>query len=373
MLLLNLSTLINPVLLFLFFAMNLLIIDVNPFGMLTDVVKWTQYLSKQWNISLLCFSSRNNYNTQPRAEDIKLIEVHNYTNRHLKAAVFILRSFFLLLFYKGKVVIEYFPYCELLKCLFPRKAMMLDIRTMSVNPDDVIRNNANRRIRHACKYFDKVTAISEGVASQLGRADVVVLPLGSDIMSSCPKIYNNGIRLLYIGILTNRRIGDSIEGVVSFHTLNPSIPISYTIIGYGAENEENHIRQLVKDLKAEDYVLFVGRKRHEQLSTYIDNSNVGLSFVPMTDYFDFQPPTKTFEYCLSGLYCIATGTSANREFISSANGVIIEDSPQGVLNGLTAYWHMSSHISEASIRKSLISFTWENIVNRALVPVLSSL
>ena len=352
--------------------MNLLIIDVNPFGMLTDVVKWAQYLSKQWNISVLCFSSRYHQNRRESAHGLKIVEVHNYSSRRFKALVFMLRCIVKLLFYNGKVIVEYFPYCEILKRLFPWKKMILDIRTMSVNPDEAIRNNANRRIKHACKFFDKVTAISEGVARQLRRSDVIILPLGSDIMSASPKDYNNAINLLYIGILTNRRIGDTIDGVVSFHNYYPTIPIKYKIIGYGTEKEENHLRQLIYSLNAEDYISFVGRKNHDQLSEYIDNSNVGLSYVPVTDYFDYQPPTKTFEYCLSGLYCIATGTAANKELITSVNGVVVDDSPQGVIDGLTTFWEKRSGLIEASIRQSLISFTWESIVNKTLNPLLSS-
>ena len=353
--------------------MDLLIIDVNPFGVLTDVVKWTQYLSKNWSVRVLCFSPRRHQDGQTIVRGVSVKEVHNYKNRRLKAIIFILHCIKELFFYNGKVIVEYFPFCEILKRLFPKKIMMLDIRTMSVNPDEKIRNDANRRIRHACQYFDKVTAISEGVANQLGKSDVTILPLGSDIISSSPIDYLSGIRLLYIGILTNRRIEDTIEGVASFHTSNPLISIEYTIIGYGTEREESHLRKLIISLGAEQYISFVGRKSHEQLPDYIAKSNVGLSYVPITDYFDYQPPTKTFEYCLSGLYCIATGTAANKEYITSVNGTIIHDTPQGVVDGLETFQRRCSDISEMSIRDSLVSFTWERIVSNTLEPILASL
>lgn len=39
-------------------------------------------------------------------------------------------------------------------------------------------------------------------------------------------------------------------------------------------------------------------------------------YVPITDYYEYQPPTKTFEYVLSGLLCLATATSSNKEVIT---------------------------------------------------------
>lgn len=41
----------------------------------------------------------------------------------------------------------------------------------------------------------------------------------------------------------------------------------------------------------------------------------------MTEYYDSQPPTKTFEYALSGLYVLATKTRENEKVITNDNGV----------------------------------------------------
>ena len=38
---------------------KLLIIDVNPFGALTDSVKWVEYLKAEWNITMICFAAKD--------------------------------------------------------------------------------------------------------------------------------------------------------------------------------------------------------------------------------------------------------------------------------------------------------------------------
>jgi len=42
-------------------------------------------------------------------------------------------------------------------------------------------------------------------------------------------------------------------------------------------------------------------------------------------YYDCQPATKTFEYILSGMVCIATSTYENKKLINNINGVLCND------------------------------------------------
>jgi nucleoside-diphosphate-sugar epimerase len=75
-----------------------------------------------------------------------------------------------------------------------------------------------------------------------------------------------------------------------------------------------------------------GRVEH----IYFDIHNIGVSYIPMLKCFDNQPPTKTFEYLLSGMPVIATATNANKDIINDVNGVLINDNSEEVYNGLTA-------------------------------------
>lgn len=350
---------------------DLLIIDVNPFGALTDSVKWVEFLKDEWNITMICFAEKdgskaNNYG-------FKLIQLRNYKRRKIKALWFLLYTIIYLFFHRGKIVVEYFPTCEIYKRLFPWKRILVDVRTLSVSTQDNVRKVHNARLVKACTYFDKVTAISEGVAKQMALPNISVLPLGSDVISYTEKVFTDAIRLIYVGTFTNRHIELTIEGVIAFHKEHPDIPITYNIIGYGVNNEELQFCKIVNKNKATDYIKIIGKVPHKDLKPYLDNSNVGLSFVPITDYYNDQPPTKTYEYCLAGIYCIATATTVNKSLINTQNGVLIEDTIQDVKNGLEYFWNNRKMFSSKEIRNSLQECTWENIVTHKFSPILKSL
>lgn len=350
---------------------KLLIIDVNPFGALTDSVKWVKYLKNDWDITMICFAAKDG--SKANAAGFKLIQLKNFKKRQIKALWFLLYTIIYLIFFKGKIVVEYFPTCEIYKCLFPWKRMLVDIRTLSVSDKENVRAAHNKRLVKACSYFNKVTAISEGVAQKIGLSGIEILPLGSDVISTTNKVFTDRIRLIYVGTFTNRHIERTIEGVAAFRKANPDIPIDYKIIGYGVAGEELLFKNIITEYKANDYILLIGKVPHNQLSTYFDLSNVGLSFVPITDYYNDQPPTKTYEYCLSGIYCLATATTINKSLIKAQNGLLIDDTANAIKDGLEFYWSNRENIHSKEIRKSLHDSTWENIVLNKFNPILKSL
>ena len=67
---------------------KLLILDVNPYGVLTDTVKWIEYLRRDWRISLVSFRSDNSEENRP--SDVKFIELPNSKNRNVKGILFLL-------------------------------------------------------------------------------------------------------------------------------------------------------------------------------------------------------------------------------------------------------------------------------------------
>ena len=107
-----------------------------------------------------------------------------------------------------------------------------------------------------------------------------------------------------------------------------------------------------------------------ELKEFFDHSNVGVSFVPMTPMYNYQPPTKTFEYINSGLFCIATQTFANSEVITSTNGILIPDNAENFCNALQKFIQNKEKISDKEIRNTGQAYLWKNIVEQQLLPAL---
>jgi glycosyltransferase involved in cell wall biosynthesis len=251
--------------------------------------------------------------------------------------------------------------------------MYLDIRTLSVSPNMEQRRIYDTYVKKACKKFDIISTISEGIRDKIGIPNIHILPLGSDCISANPKNYIDSIKLLYVGTFRGRELDKTIYGIKKFHELHPDIPFNYDIIGSGEKEQNELYINLVSELGLNNQVKFYGYIPHTELKPFFDRSNVGVSFIPLTDYYNKQPPTKTFEYILSGLFCIATATSSNRELIRETNGILIKDTAEAFCDALIKFWKLRNFICEKDIRDSLKYSTWKSIVEEKLSNILNFL
>ena len=272
---------------------------------------------------------------------------------------------------KGPILVVYFEGCDWIKRLVPWKKMILDIRTLSVNADENVRQTYNRKLIKACHSFDYITCISRGIFNQLGidEEKCSILPLGADAVCVEDKDYSE-LCLLYVGTLTGRRINQTIDGVGLFVDKHPDVSIKYDIVGDGWNNEVSEFRTQVVEKGLDGVVTLHGHIPHLQLSDFFSKCNVGISYIPQTSYFEYQPPTKTFEYILSGLVCIATSTFANKEIVNINNGVLIDDNPKSFAQGLEYIWDNRTRYQTSKIAITVTDYSWESIVKRYLCPVL---
>lgn len=349
---------------------KLLIVCKNQFGYLIDAYKWCEHLKDEYEITYLCFNTGQQIINMPGI-NIKYV---NYSGpNYIRGLRFMLYAIKNIAFFKGKIIIVYFDYCKFLKLLFPAKKLILDIRTLSISPIKAQRYKYDRTLISTCKYYDIISVVSEGIKKKIkitNKEKIHVLPLGADIISQEQKDYTT-LKLLYVGTLSGRNIDKTIEGISIFHKKYPQIKLSYDIIGSGINNEVETYKVLTKRLNIDNLVTLYGQIPHTQLKSFFDKSNIGVSFIPMTEYYDMQPPTKTFEYILSGLYCIATSTSENKKVISPLNGILIKDSAIDFANGIEQIYNNRKVIQESNIRNSLQESLWSNIVNNKLRKILS--
>ena len=347
---------------------KILIINKTPLGMLTDSYKWCEYLQDKYDVTFLSFESNFSLKT---INKVKVKYVPYSKSYFWRGINFILVSLYNIAFFKGRILVIYFPHCGILKKLFPRKKMILDIRTLAVWGTQEEKDIHDNKVRKTANLFDLVTVVSDGVKHRLNikHSKVQILPLGSDIISFAKKNYSE-IKLLYVGTFVDRNLELTILGLKAFISKHPNEKISYEIIGDGGPGELNTLRNLVSDLQMDSVVHFHGRVPHFMLSKYFDDANIGVSFVPINPAYDIQPVTKTFEYGNSGLFVIGTATKENKKVISEKCGILIDDSAEGFENALEVILKQKDYFNEKNIRNSLKMFTWENIVNNKLVKIL---
>lgn len=345
---------------------KILFIDNQQFGYLTDSYKYCEILSDRYEITYLCFDK--GFKKQI-VEGVRVKYVSYKGCKTIRGIRFILRAVFKAAFFNGFIFVIYFEHFDLIKRLLPWKRMHIDIRSLSVSPDDGIREKMDNAIRHAVALFDTASAISQGVIKKIGAAKKIhLLPLGADIISNSEKNFDK-IKLLYVGTLNNRDILKTVIGLKKYIDLHPDIEIKYEIVGDG--NDFCDIVDYIEKEKLASFIFCHGWVHHNQLKQYFDRCNVGVSFVPITDYYEYQPPTKTYEYAFSGMYTIATGTEANKEVINPQNGIIIDDTPDDFAKSLDFIWSSRKQFDSNVIRNSVLNNSWKLIVNNYLEPILN--
>lgn len=353
---------------------RLLFVYPNQFGYHTDSYKYCEYLKDSFNITYVCFDQGFD---KLAFSNVRVLYLPYNTGRVLRLAHFY--GFLIQLTRKENFAIIFtiqFKFSFILGLLAKSKAKILDFRSGDLNPDNQRRKTNNFLIWFDSLFFRHITVISEGLRNILGlkKQKAHILPLGADVFSNGQRSFER-FDLLYVGSLSQRNIDLTISGFGMFLSKNKELLelFTYTIIGFGNEHEEAGIIEEISKNRLSDRVQFLGRIKYTDLASYFSACNIGVSYVPLTPFYEYQPVTKLFEYLLSGMAVIATGTHENSLVVNQSNGVLINGTAEDFCNGLMRiYNHRNSFNSEA-IRKSVESYTWQNIVNTNLRPYLYKL
>jgi glycosyltransferase involved in cell wall biosynthesis len=344
---------------------KLIIINQSQFGHQTDTYYYCKYLKDDYDIIYICWD-----HGLPKIEmnGVRVVYVSRKGDIMVRTMRFLRQAIGQINDNRSIVVIKYFKGASLaLRVLRPTHCFVLDIRTGSVHQNPINRMLHDARLKFETRFFKNVTVVSQSLAEKLNISHKAhILPQGADIISSANKNFGR-LHLLYVGTLFNRNIEITIDGFKKFYDeAGSQAPISYTIIGTGPNSEEQALRKLVAQYGLEEIVNIIGAIPHPQLKPYFDAANIGVSYVPLTDYYDCQPVTKTFEYLLSGMPVIATRTTENKKVIEQKNGVLVGETAEEFYFGLKKIFENRASINSEKIRTSSMDYTWEKIVQKNL-------
>lgn len=338
----------------------LLVINKDQFGYLTDTFELAKCLRQDFRITIVCFDEGFKRLEVAGVDVVYVSSTGGYfvrTARILRVASALAREPF---DYRFMV---YFRLCTLIR-IVSLSPIVLDFRTGSVNRSVVRRAVDDTLRRISVLFFRRVTVISEGLRRFLfiPGHKAHVLPLGANVLSDIDKTFDLP-RLLYVGTFNNRNIHETIEGLAAFLEISPRFKntLYYDIVGYGSGNELEEIERAIEKFKLWDNVCLHGRKSHTEIRHLYDKCNIGISYVPLKGYFDHQPPTKTFEYVLAGMACLATATTENKRYVNEHNGCLHPDGKEGFASGLKKIISMCETFDSSTIRATFSDHTWSNI------------
>ncbi|WP_321516123.1 glycosyltransferase family 4 protein [Marinifilum fragile] len=351
---------------------KLLLISPGQFGYLTDYYYYCKYLTQDFSITFLCFDKGLKKKVLPGVR-IKYVPLKgNRFLRYFRWLKYVIKE---VIHSDYHIIFTYsFKFCFLVKLLSGNKTVILDFRTGSVKENPLVNWFQNWQLRFESYFFDHITIISRGLIKHLAinPSKCHYLPLGAEILQDSNSGYDS-IKLLYVGTLNHRKLHETVIGFSKFYRkYNAKIECFYNIFGFGSIQEEELLRKTIQDLNLSEIVKFHGRKNFDEILDYYRESNIGVCYIPITPYFNFQPPTKTFEYILAGMVCIGTATYENSNLINDDNGILCQDTSDSFYDALEKYYQNRSNYNHDSIVNSLENYTWNKIVNKNLKPYLNA-
>lgn len=183
----------------------------------------------------------------------------------------------------------------------------------------------------------------------------------------------SSMSLLYIGVLSGRDIHETIAGLRIFLEKHQGLTVTYSIIGSGKPEYVEELKRAIKDNALEGIVAYHGYLPDNEIVPYFDRCNVGVSYVPITPYYNDVIVTKTAEYMLSGLATIATNTNKNRMMISDVNGVLVSDNPESFAEGLEKIYRRLESYDSKAIVESAREWDLEYNIKNEIVPLLKQI
>jgi len=346
---------------------KIVILNIYQLGYHTDTYNYCRYLKSEFDVTYVSF---NQGFEEIRIEGVRTVSIpqpRGFRNL-LKGYVDLARII------KNEkpdlVFIVYVRFISVVRFFIPNTQFIFDIRTGSLFEKPLKRYFWNLLLRLESTLFRRITIISEGLREDLRIAarKCSWLPLGGNRVAG-KKDYSS-IKLLYLGTLDQRNIYTTIEGFALFKKEFPGVDITYDIVGYGKDEAEELIRSSISETGFENSIRFHGRVPYSRVEDFLKGANTGVVFLPVTPYYQHQPTTKLFEFLLAGIPVIATNTEENRSIVTDINGILIDDTPEGFLNGLKIISKKLGLFNEDLIRDSVSSYTWESIVEQHLKPVL---
>ena len=101
-------------------------------------------------------------------------------------------------------------------------------------------------------------------------------------------------------------------------------------------------------------------------------ADIGLSYVPVNENYNYNPHLKTFEYLACGLPTVATNTVSNRRIIQDEfNGVLVDDDPAELADAVSDLLENETKREKlrGNARRSVVDFDFEAITQNTLIPL----
>lgn len=201
-------------------------------------------------------------------------------------------------------------------------------------------------------------------------------PIGENekrMMRSSLNIPKNHPVLVYCGVIAKLRQLDRL--IMAFEKVHRTCDdVKLLMVGDGDALEE--IKALARSLQIEKSIIFTGRIPHDEVVNYIGMADIGISYIPINENYNYNPPLKTFEYLACGLPTIATRTVSNCKIATDGfSGILVDDTPEAFAMAIISLLKDKNKQAflRKNARKSIMAFDFGHLARSNLIPLYKSL
>ena len=361
----------------------------------TEFYEHSQQAAKLGHCVCVIAAGRQEEAEKERDGDVQVYRVNLPANCLLRNVFFAVKALKLLFLLHFDIVHVYaFGKCFILPLL--GKVFLSDKRTkwvynlIQVNTVDGMRGSLqNKKAKFAGYFFDAVIVsdyrengeIKRRILGKHFSKPCFFVPVGAnldrfspvsqhgtDILRHRYNITKEQVILIYIGTLSPLRNLATL--VRAFKTVSDDFEnVRLLFVGDGGDMPQ--LTRLCQELHISDKVVFTGFIDYNRVPEYLSIADIGVSYIPINEFFDCQPVLKTLEYLASGLPVVATNTSGNRVSVRHGyNGFLANDYENDFAQS------MASLVADAKLRQRLACnsrssvnrFDWMRIEKDQLLP-----
>ncbi len=277
---------------------------------------------------------------------------------------------------------DFLVFCSLIPKLF-RSSVFLDMH--EVMPEffiDRYNLSANQLVIKILKFIEKISTkfadkiitvsdtlkeilINRGVAE---RKITVIMNVPDTHIFKTPdtvcRIQPTGFTLAYHGLLSD--IYDLTGAIKSVKVLKEKIPgLKFLIIGSGPK--ENEYKQLVRELKLEQAVIFKGQILQEKVPEVLGGVDLGVVPLKNTELTQLAFPTKVVEYIVLGIPVVTADRRTIKRYFNQQSlafyNPVDENDLTGVIYALYQDPQKMKNLAENAL-KCYDAISWEKMKER---------
>lgn len=137
------------------------------------------------------------------------------------------------------------------------------------------------------------------------------------------------LKLIYIGSVIKERGRDVMLEAMSL-VAQQKINAHLTIIG-ASDEQLTYCKTRITELNITDYVSVTGRVPGSQVPSHLAQADAGICLWEDKPWYQFNPPTKLFEYLVAGLPVLASNIRTHTRYVQNwHNGLIFDYHPQSL-------------------------------------------